>query len=651
MTRWLLRPSLWTALVAIIAYWDPVALNGGYVYDDGGSVLKNVVVTGMVPWKEAFTRDFWGTEMKLAGSHKSFRPLTTLSLKLNYDYERRNQKPQDKQPPTFSFHLVNVLLHGLVTGLVTEATAFVLGDLVSRLVVGFLFGLHPVHAEVVSNITSRGELLMSVFSLLAFLTFASAMTTHQKRANQNTTANNHQESDDTSAGVSLVGRLSNFAGIYVLPWLFMTLSIFSKEQGATTLITLVVWDFLQHHGNLVNLWKKLVNQDPSALRFLLRTLVLAIQTILVVLWRYILNGETSPDFIEAQNPAGFAKDRFTRAFSVSWVYCLYVRDALYPFYLSPDWSGISIDLVRTASDPRAIIVISLWYGAASSLWSLVVGMPRAPDSRESDRAFWKADMLLRKSNMAVWAFTFSPFLLSSNILVVVGLMKGDRVIYLPLFGFCLLEVLLLQHYFWRGKVSMPTAINTQKRLRFWAAYFFVMFQLVVFAGRTHQRNLAWSDSLRLWESAYAINPRSYHTMYNYGYELSLKQRYAEAEQVMRPIGSARVDGPSNTFVYTMVLFNLRQCDLANELLDEAFEVVAERRREGGVRNTEGNLARTESNLLVSRAHCTEDIPARARFLGHAVEVDPSNEYAVGVATQMHESIQQMEELQRRGGYQ
>ena len=135
------------------------------------------------------------------------------------------------------------------------------------------------------------------------------------------------------------------------------------------------------------------------------------------------------------------------------------------------------------------------------------------------------------------------------------------------------------------------------------------------------------------------------------YELSLKQRYAEAEQVMRPIGSARVDGPSNTFVYTMVLFNLRQCDLANELLDEAFEVVAERRREGGVRNTEGNLARTESNLLVSRAHCTEDIPARARFLGHAVEVDPSNEYAVGVATQMHESIQQMEELQRRGGYQ
>ena len=43
------------------------------------------------------------------------------------------------------------------------------------------------------------------------------------------------------------------------------------------------------------------------------------------------------------------------------------------------------------------------------------------------------------------------------------------------------------------------------------------------------------------KSAYAINPRSYHTMYNYGYELSLKQRYAEAEQVMRPIGSARVD--------------------------------------------------------------------------------------------------------------
>ena len=103
-------------------------------------------------------------------------------------------------------------------------------------------------------------------------------------------------------------------------------------------------------------------------------MILAIQTLIVVAWRYILNGETSPDFIEAQNPAGFAKDRTTRALSVSWVYILYIRDALYPYYLCPDWSGRSIDLITNWKDPRAMGVVVLWYLSAQSLWTMIVGV-------------------------------------------------------------------------------------------------------------------------------------------------------------------------------------------------------------------------------------------------------------------------------------
>ena len=54
-------------------------------------------------------------------------------------------------------------------------------------------------------------------------------------------------------------------------------------------------------------------------------------------------------------------------------------------------------------------------------------------------------MLKLKCKFAFLGFLFAPFLLSSNILVVVGLMKADRVIYLPLMGFCLLEALVLLH--------------------------------------------------------------------------------------------------------------------------------------------------------------------------------------------------------------
>ena len=79
----------------------------------------------------------------------------------------------------------------------------------------------------------------------------------------------------------------------------MTLSLFSKEQGATTLISLVLWDFLQHHRNVVNLMKKLGARERHSLNFTFCTVVLAIQTLATVYWQYLLNGPTKPDLIVA----------------------------------------------------------------------------------------------------------------------------------------------------------------------------------------------------------------------------------------------------------------------------------------------------------------------------------------------------------------
>jgi hypothetical protein len=329
-----------------------------------------------------------------------------------------------------------------------EDPALFLEIVISQLIVGFLFGLHPAHAEVVSNITSRGELLMTLFFCIAFLSYASSLAKTGFRS---------------------------ILGLYVVPWLCMTFSVFSKEQGVRTLISLVLYDFLLNHGNVVALAKKILAYEAQAWSFTFRTIVLAIQTIVICIWRYILNGESSPDFLEAQNPAGFAKDRFTQAFSVSWVYCLYIRDALYPYYLTPDWSGVSIDLIRSMTDPRAVFVLCLWYFAVASFWSMVVGISGGTNTAVLN------DTTLRKVNMAIWAFTFSPFLLSSNLLVVVGLMKADRVIYLPLFGFCLLEALALSKLL-KGARWMLPGFETRQKQMFWGAHFFLMAQLIIFSN-------------------------------------------------------------------------------------------------------------------------------------------------------------------------
>jgi len=581
----------------MISYWDDTALHGGFVYDDAGSVAKNVVVNGVVPVTQVFQRDFWGTKMSEPASHKSFRPITTLTFRLNYMYSEME---------TFPYHVVNVLLHGVVSGLVVEVSGYIFSggtqsDLIAQMTTGFLFGLHPVHAEVVSNITSRGEMLMSLFFLLAFLSYANS--------------------------IQLMDSWIRFMGIYLIPTLCMALSLFSKEQGATALITVVIYDFLTNHSSVVAYLQALIHKDPSALHFLKRTFILALETIAFCGLRYYLNGETLPDFIVDQNPAGFAEERFTRVFSVSWVYCLYIYDAIYPKYLCPDWSGKSIDLIESTNDPRILVVLLLWTFAAACLISLIFGLYKTASSQH--------EYCRRVILLAFFAFAFSPFFLSSNLLVVVGLMKADRVIYLPVLGFCILEALLVKVLC--CDLAKPKDVLTGSGIH-WLGHLLLLVQLALYSGKVHERNLAWSNSLSLWMSAYEINPRSYHTMYNCGYELSLKQHYEKAEEVMRPIGSALVDGPSNTFVYSMILFNLGRCDESLELVEEALQVIEERKQMGGPRNRPEQLARTTSNLLVAKAHCIMNIQERGKILFDAVQTDPQNEYAIQQAQGLMERV-------------
>ena len=225
-------------------------------------------------------------------------------------------------------------------------------------------------------------------------------------------------------------------------------------------------------------------------------------------------------------------------------------------------------------------------------------------------------------------------------------MTWGTVIYLPLMGFAMLEALLFQNIF--GALSPIPATNIpslRARLslppKYVAGLVLVLLQLLCFSVKLHERNIAWSDPLRLWLSAYQVNSRSRHTIYNAGYELSLKKRFAEAEQVLRPIGSPRVEGPSNTFVYAMVLFNLGRCDVAEQLIDDALVVIEEKRTTGGPRNTESSLARVKSNMLVARAYCTPDLVQSGKIMYDAVTVDPSNQYAIDQATQL---LQRLEAL-------
>lgn len=66
-------------LVAVICYVN--GLNGDFVHDDIPAVTMNKDVLALSPVSEVFKNDFWGTPMADVNSHKSYRPLTTLTFR------------------------------------------------------------------------------------------------------------------------------------------------------------------------------------------------------------------------------------------------------------------------------------------------------------------------------------------------------------------------------------------------------------------------------------------------------------------------------------------------------------------------------------------------------------------------------------------
>ena len=66
------------------------ALEGEFAYDDGAAIVKNKDVNGnnSNAYTDIWSHDFWGQDLRNESSHKSYRPLTTLSFKWQYQFSQ-----------------------------------------------------------------------------------------------------------------------------------------------------------------------------------------------------------------------------------------------------------------------------------------------------------------------------------------------------------------------------------------------------------------------------------------------------------------------------------------------------------------------------------------------------------------------------------
>ena len=137
MSHW---APLTCAIVAILIYSNTVDLQ--FTFDDKHAIRDNQDVTNLNSWLDIVKDDFWGAPLQHKLSCKSYRPLCVATFRLNYMLH-------ELQP--MGYHLVNVLLHGVVCYLYVQLCGVIFSEVWPALIAGLLFAVHPIHTEAVSE--------------------------------------------------------------------------------------------------------------------------------------------------------------------------------------------------------------------------------------------------------------------------------------------------------------------------------------------------------------------------------------------------------------------------------------------------------------------------------------------------------------------
>ncbi|XP_054845395.1 protein O-mannosyl-transferase TMTC3 isoform X1 [Eublepharis macularius] len=454
-------------IVGVVAacYWN--SLFCGFVFDDVSAILDNKDLHPSTPLQNLFRNDFWGTPMSEERSHKSYRPLTVLTFRLNYLFSELN---------AFSYHLLNVVFHAVVCIVFLKVCKLFL-DYRSSVVASLLFAVHPIHTEAVTGVVGRAELLSSIFFLAAFLSYT------RSKGPENT-----------------------------IVWTPIALTVFlvavatlCKEQGITVVGICCIYEVFMAQGyTLPILWDTVLqilrgkgSIPYCMLQMLLKLIVLMFSTLLLVVIRVQVIQSQLPVFTRFDNPAAVSP---SPARQLTFNYLLPVNAwlLLNPSELCCDWTMGTIPLVESLLDARNIATITFF----CVLGSLLVFSLRYPGDSS-------------KTVLMALCLIVLPFIPASNLFFPVGFVVAERVLYVPSMGFCM----LIAHG-WRKLTS-----NSVLRKLSWV---FLSLVLFIHALKTLHRNWDWESEYTLFMSALKVNKNNAKLWNNVGHALENEKNFERA---------------------------------------------------------------------------------------------------------------------------
>uniref|UniRef100_A0A7N8X8Z6 dolichyl-phosphate-mannose--protein mannosyltransferase n=1 Tax=Mastacembelus armatus TaxID=205130 RepID=A0A7N8X8Z6_9TELE len=437
------------------------------------------------PLNNIWSNDFWGSNLSSNSSHKSYRPLTVLTFRLNY------LLAGGLHP--VGFHVLNIILHAVISALMIDVFAILIGGLAydekgrilnhapkTSLLAALFFAAHPVHTESVAGIVGRADLLCALFFQLSFLTYWT------------------DGNDRFSVHWVMVSLLLCAA------------AMLCKEQGITVLGINAAFDVLLIcNVNVYELSQRLLlRKNPLDLLrrgLLTRLTLMGLGGLSMLYARWRIMGTGPPAFTEVDNPASFAENIFLRVMNYNYYYCLNAWLLLCPWWLCFDWSMGCVPLIKSATDWRMVWLLLIW--------CVLIGLiSQALCSQDSQR---------RRTLTLGLVLLVVPFLPASNIFFRVGFVIAERVLYLSSAGYCLLLAYSLGHCCCR-----------------WAKYrkllcVLVLALLCVYVARCALRSYQWRSERSLFTSALSVCPLNAKVHYNVGKNLADRGNSTAAIQYYR----------------------------------------------------------------------------------------------------------------------
>lgn len=474
-----LQAKVTVALVALLCFIN--SYDGEFVFDDSEAIVNNKDLKPTTPFSNIWRNDFWGSNLSSNSSHKSYRPLTVMTFRLNY------LLVGGLHP--VGFHVLNILLHAVISALMIDMFALLTGGLSydekgriqnrapkTSLLAALFFAAHPVHTESVAGIVGRADLLCALFFQLSFLTYCRAF-------------NRGSDRDDRFSVQWVVASL-----------LLCAAAMLCKEQGITVLGMNAAFDVLLIcNVNVYELSQRLLLRKNSlnisemfqtGLPTRLALMGLGGLSMLYARWRIM--GTGPPAFTEVDNPASFAENIFLRIVNYNYYYSLNAWLLVCPWWLCFDWSMGCVPLIKSAVDWRAVWVLLLW--------CILLGL--------LNQALCSQDIHKRRTLTLALVLLVVPFLPASNMFFRVGFVIAERVLYLSSAGYCLLLAYSLGQCCCRW---------TKYRKLLCVSMLAV---LCVYVVRCALRSHQWRSEQSLFTSALSVCPLNAKVHYNVGKNLA-----------------------------------------------------------------------------------------------------------------------------------